>query len=616
MPPVPGREGRIGPFVIERELGRGGMGVVYFATQLGLNRPVALKVLASELAGNPEFVERFHREAAALASVDSPHIIAIYDHGTADGTLYLATQYVTGGDLREYLRQRGALPAAVALTIFAQLLEGLRDAHAQGIIHRDIKPGNILLRGDRVDPYVYLADFGIAQSDTESGQTRTGVVAGSLSYLAPERQVGLPATVQSDLYAAGCVLWAMLTGTTPYSGTEFQQMLGHVNGPTPQLPGSAPDVVEINRLLAWSLAKDPAQRPRTAQELLTATLEIAHGRAEPGRTQLRPAPAPDQTRLRPPPSPAPATGGGASAGLITSLPPSISGEHQDAAWGGAAATPLRPPAVPPPPAPPSRPAWVLPVSLVATAVIAVAIVGAAIFWPRSDAGAASGSTPAAPRSVTPTSPPARTKTPTAPASQDPPETEPADPGTAEPSAVLLTEDFSSGALPEGWVPELGNWKIVDGRLQATTGEARARISFGPRSPENFRIDALVRFVKVENAARWLNIGIDYHVAEDWGAVIVARSNTTAPNGVELAQRRRGKAEKFRSDPVQGAPGAIGVGEDHWLSVEVRGRSATVFLNGDPVLQADNLRRTDGGFGFVINRSTVQFDDVTITDLDG
>lgn len=240
---------RVGPFVIEREIGRGGMGVVYYAVQVGLNRPVALKVLADDLAGSAEFVERFQREAAVLASVDSPHIIVIHDHGTADGVLYLATQYVTGGDLRQYLVERGPLPVVVALDVFAQVLEGLRDAHARGIIHRDIKPGNVLLRGDRVDPYVYLADFGIAQSDGVAGETGAGCGSrGSLSFLAPERHVGQPATVQSDLYGAGCVLWAMLTGTTPYAGPEFQQMLGDLNGPVPQLPGAGGDVVAVNRL--------------------------------------------------------------------------------------------------------------------------------------------------------------------------------------------------------------------------------------------------------------------------------------------------------------------------------------------------------------------------------
>jgi serine/threonine-protein kinase len=269
------------------------MGVVYLATQAGLDRKVALKVLTGELSGNPEFVERFHREAVVLASLDSPHIITIHDHGEANGVLYLATQYVSGGDLGAHIKAHGPMPSAQALTVFAQILVGLRDAHSRGVIHRDIKPGNVLLRDDRDEPYAYLADFGIAQSEAAVGQTRTGVVAGSVPYLAPERLVGEPASVQSDLYAAGCVLWMMLTGSTPYAGTEFQQAQGHSSGPIPQLLGGDHTTAALNRLLAWTLAKNPADRPRTAAELLAATREVEHSLAPDDRTRLRPTVIPE-----------------------------------------------------------------------------------------------------------------------------------------------------------------------------------------------------------------------------------------------------------------------------------------------------------------------------------
>ncbi len=160
---------------------------------------------------------------------------------------------------------------------------------------------------------------------------------------------------------------------------------------------------------------------------------------------------------------------------------------------------------------------------------------------------------------------------------------------------------------------LGDWKVVDGRLQATTGSPRARIAFGPAAPAAFRLEATVRFVTVADPARWLNFGVDYHAADDYGAVVVARSNTTASNGLELAQAAKGGG--YSSSPVGRAPTAIGTGQDHKLAVEVHGTQLVVSLDGATAMTATNLKRTGGSFGFVINNSTVQFDDVRVTELD-
>lgn len=284
---------RIGPFTIDRELGRGGMGVVYLATQTGLHRKVAVKVLDPRLAEDPDFVARFTREAIVLASLDSAHVITIYDHGRSGDYLYLATQYVDGGDLHSYIGRRGPLPPRVALDIFGQVVGALGDAHGRGVVHRDIKPSNILLRGDRAEPYAYLCDFGIAQDLTDTQLTRTGFVAGSLAYMPPERHRGDPASMQSDLYSAGCVLWVMLTGKTPYAGTEVQMAMAHLGAAVPQLPGTGEEIAALNRLLAWTLAKDPAERPRTAAELLAATRKLERALAPDDRTRLRPAVAPE-----------------------------------------------------------------------------------------------------------------------------------------------------------------------------------------------------------------------------------------------------------------------------------------------------------------------------------
>jgi hypothetical protein len=190
---------------------------------------------------------------------------------------------------------------------------------------------------------------------------------------------------------------------------------------------------------------------------------------------------------------------------------------------------------------------------------------------------------------------------------------------AQPAAaaeqVLVDEHFSGTTLPAGWTSVLGDWKIVDGRLQATTTTARARIAFGPAAPNSFRLEATVRFVAVSDSARWLNVGVDYHAADDYGAVLVARSGTTASNGLELAQAAT-KGAAYSSNPVAAAATAIGTGQDHKLTLEVSGTHLVASVDGTAAMTTDNLKRTGGGFGFVINNSTVQFDDVRVTQTDG
>ncbi|MFT4108688.1 serine/threonine-protein kinase [Propionicimonas sp.] len=261
----------IGAYRVDAEIGHGGMGIVYRATQLTLNRPVALKIVDPRLAADASFVDRFSREASILASLDSPHIIQIFDHGSVDDCLYLAMQYVAGGDVSQLVGRTGPLPPSAALRIFAQVVEALGDAHARGIVHRDVKPSNVLLRPEAIsDPFAYLCDFGIAQGP-DGGLTQPGLVAGSWAFLSPERHSGAPATPQSDLYSAACVLWTMLTSRNVYSGTDVQVAMSHLNAPVPQLPGSDPLVVALNRLLWACLAKDPADRPDSAAETLALT---------------------------------------------------------------------------------------------------------------------------------------------------------------------------------------------------------------------------------------------------------------------------------------------------------------------------------------------------------
>ncbi len=257
----------IGHYRVGRRLGGGGMGVVYEALDERLDRPVALKVIAPDLAEDAGFRERFTREAQGQASLDSRHVVPVYAHGEDDGRLWIATQLVPDGDLRTMLSAHGAPPMPVAVDLVAQVAEGLADAHAAGLVHRDIKPANVLLRRRDDGGYTaYLADFGIArQVDGEATRTSHATV-GTPSYMAPELHTGGRPGVASDLYSLGCLLWATLTGRAPYAGTsEFEIVTAHREQPVPQLPAAAtPLAGQLNDVLRRTMAKDPAERPASA----------------------------------------------------------------------------------------------------------------------------------------------------------------------------------------------------------------------------------------------------------------------------------------------------------------------------------------------------------------
>lgn len=258
---------RVGPFLIERKLGGGGMGMVFEAVEENLQRRVALKLISPSLAHDQEFRERFTREAQAQAALDSAHVVQVYSHGEADNTLYIATQLIPGGDLGELVQEYGPPPIETSLDLIAQIADGLGDAHDVGLVHRDIKPANVLIRKRRDKLTAYLADFGIArQVNTE--YTRTGFAIGTPSYMAPELHTGGQAGVSSDIYALGCLLWACLTGHAPYAGTtEFQLIKAHMEQQIPQLTGPGQRTHEVNRILRTALAKRPEERYRSAAEM-------------------------------------------------------------------------------------------------------------------------------------------------------------------------------------------------------------------------------------------------------------------------------------------------------------------------------------------------------------
>lgn len=313
-PPEPAPGTRVGRFLLLEQLGQGGMGVVFRAREENLGREIALKVIAPLFAHDPEFRERFTREARAQASLESAHVVTVYAHGEEDGYLYIASQLIPGGDLGQMIRDEGAPTLVEALEVIEQVASGLSDAHDAGLVHRDIKPGNVLVRRRPGSIRAYLADFGIARRMNADATRFSTTTAGTPSYMAPELHGGAKAGPSTDIYALGCVLWVALTGTPPYQGmSEFQLIAAHVREPVPQIAGDSAMVHATNRILRTAMAKEAGERYQSAAEMgsdLQAALRlpITPGAAVPegkGATALRPVVRPTGARPTPAPTPSP-----------------------------------------------------------------------------------------------------------------------------------------------------------------------------------------------------------------------------------------------------------------------------------------------------------------------
>ncbi|MEZ0579859.1 serine/threonine-protein kinase [Nocardioides sp. MH1] len=262
-----------GPYRITGRLGQGGMGVVFSAVHRDLERSVALKIMAPELSEDESFRNRFLREARALGRVDSPHLIKAYDAGERDGWLFIATELVPDGDLTNFIPRDG-LPAAAAIDLVRQTTEGIAAAHDAGVLHRDIKPSNVLIRRrPNGEVRAVVCDLGISAVEDEE-HTQTQGIIGTPTYMAPERHEGQPATVATDIYSLGCLLWAALTGRPPYVGTAVQVLFAHLREPVPQLPLTATGAGPINVVLAKAMAKAPADRYATARQLADALAAV------------------------------------------------------------------------------------------------------------------------------------------------------------------------------------------------------------------------------------------------------------------------------------------------------------------------------------------------------
>jgi serine/threonine-protein kinase len=259
---------------IEAVAGRGGMGVVYRATELSLGRPVALKLLAPDRAGDREFRERFQRESRMAAAIDHPNVIPVYAAGESDGSLYLVMRYVGGTDLHKLLRDEGPLDPERAAELVAQLASALDAAHAAGLVHRDVKPANVLLAGD----HAYLSDFGLTRlAGSDTSLTNSGQWIGTVEYCSPEQLQGGRTDARADVYSLGCVLYAALCGGPPFSqGTVPATMLAQLHDPPP-LPSEHGAPREFDRVVARALAKQPENRYPSTGDLGRAALAAARG---------------------------------------------------------------------------------------------------------------------------------------------------------------------------------------------------------------------------------------------------------------------------------------------------------------------------------------------------
>jgi serine/threonine-protein kinase len=268
-------------------LGRGGMGEVWRAHDTAANnRTVAIKLLPAHLAADDMFVARFRREADAAAQLNNPHVIPIHQYGEIDGRLYVDMRLVEGRDLQEVLNE-GPLEPARAVRIIEQVAKALRAAHKIGLIHRDVKPSNILIDED---DFAYLIDFGIARGADQTGLTGTGAAIGSWHYMAPERMRAQEADARADIYALACVLYECLTAHRPFPGDSTEsQVAAHLMEPPPQPSTALPTVpTRFDTVIAKGMAKDPDQRYATTVELATAARDAITAPIE------RPTPRPTQ----------------------------------------------------------------------------------------------------------------------------------------------------------------------------------------------------------------------------------------------------------------------------------------------------------------------------------
>ncbi len=284
-------------YELEELVGSGGMSSVYRAHDRLLHRKVALKVLHEQYTGDAEYVDRFRAEARTVATLSHPNIVTVIDRGEHDGRQFIVFEYVEGEDLKQLIQRSGRVPVATALELAIQISEGLSFAHRQGLVHRDVKPQNVLMNGDG---RAKVTDFGIARSlEVRQGLTQTGTVLGTSDYIAPEQAQGGRVDEHTDVYSLGVVLYELLTGEVPFTGENFVAVaMRHINEPPPPIRDRRADVSpRLEEAVQKAMAKDPGDRFPT---MAAFRRELEQCRAElQGATQvISPARAPRRSRRR------------------------------------------------------------------------------------------------------------------------------------------------------------------------------------------------------------------------------------------------------------------------------------------------------------------------------
>jgi len=286
----------LGDYTIEEIIGRGGMSVVYLARHTKLDRHVALKVMSEELSDNEGFRSRFAREAKMAANLEHPNIVPVYDAGEIDGVLYLAMRVIRGTDLRRVITEGGPMDPERTLTIAGQVASALDAAHRAGLVHRDVKPGNILLAVDGDEEHAFLTDFGLTKHvSSKSGLTKTGTFLGTVDYVAPEQIRGSEVDGRTDEYSLGCVAFECLTGEVPFpKDQDVTTLFAHIEDERPRVSAQRPGLpVALDDTVARAMARDKEERFDTCQAFVRAARAAL----------VPPATTPNPTIVAPPPPP-------------------------------------------------------------------------------------------------------------------------------------------------------------------------------------------------------------------------------------------------------------------------------------------------------------------------
>jgi serine/threonine protein kinase/beta-lactam-binding protein with PASTA domain len=287
-----------GRYRVESRIARGGMASVYLALDVRLDRTVAVKVMHHTLAEDPQFVRRFIGEARSVASLSHPNVVQVFDQGTDGKHVYLSMEYVPGRTLRDVLRKRGRLPAREALEIVIPVLAALGAAHQAGLVHRDVKPENVLLTDDG---RVKVVDFGLARAVEATNHTKTGIMIGTIGYMSPEQVTAGLADSRSDVYAVGIMLFELLTGRQPYEGdTPMSVAYRHVHDSVPVPSAVVGDIPpQLDALVAAATDRDPDKRPSDATAMLVAAVEVHRVLPKTPKTGQHAAPVPVSAATRP-----------------------------------------------------------------------------------------------------------------------------------------------------------------------------------------------------------------------------------------------------------------------------------------------------------------------------